>query len=121
MKKTKRKNDSRKKHTVSRGSGLVSAFWLVFFSIWGLLISGIFENAFHAPGIMQAIELKQLESERRLKLIEVENEIALMQNENENLQKNLALQEREIRKTLGYVAEDEILFDFSSTSRIENH
>ena len=113
---------TRSSKSPARSSGQsrwLSRLWAGFFLVWALLVSGVLENTFHAPGIFQAIELKKLESERREKMLTVETEIASMQSETENLQKNVALQEREIRKTLGYVAEDEILFDFSAVSRVK--
>lgn len=114
---SKSSGDSRRDARPPQSSPWPTRFWIGFFLVWALLISGLVENTFHAPGIFQVVELKKLESERREKMVLLETEIAAMQSETENLQKSVALQEREIRKTLGYVAEDEILFDFSAVAR----
>ena len=89
--------------------------WIGLFSLWLLLLSGLLHGLFGAPGIYQAISLQRLLNSKQLLLTRLESEIEQIEGENSALETNRVTQEREIRKTLGYAGQDEIIFDFASS------
>lgn len=101
--------------------------WLTFFGVWMVLLSGGFsgfENgvkstrerlADTAPGLLQYWRLQSMRTERMKFLEKLQNEIAELETEQVLLTQSPAAQERAIRKTLGYVREDEILVDWIET------
>ena len=84
--------------------------WLMVFALWILFLSGIIRS----PGVIQAIRLNSLLDAKQTQIHGLEVQIAHMESEEGRLEKSRAEQEREIRKVLGYIASDEIVFDFSS-------
>jgi len=87
-------------------------FWLFFFAIWILLLSGIFEPWIGAPGLKQKIQVRNLLNETRAKSALVESEVASLEETRKQLETNPVAQEREIRKVLGYLAPGEVVFEF---------
>lgn len=88
--------------------------WVIFFSIWLALLSGCFTASLGTPGIFQAFQLKKFLAVRKKQLQELKLETQKIKSEVHNLESNRYVQEREIRKVLGYIGKDEFVFDFSS-------
>ncbi len=91
-----------------------NTLWLGVFGAWALFLSGAFASFVGSPGIIQAIRLKSLLSSKEAQTSRIRADIAKLQTENQQLEKNKAVQQREIRRVLGYAAPDELIFDFSS-------
>lgn len=88
--------------------------WLGVFAIWLFLLSGItHEFGAGSPGLLQFSRLNGLLQERQAQLLESDAEILKMDTEALLLQTSKFAQEREVRKTMGYVGDNEIIFDFS--------
>jgi cell division protein FtsB len=92
----------------------VARLWAGAFIIWGILLSGVFSPMGGSPGIIQAFRLNTVLNQKQIELAAIESEIEKIEVESAHLEKNPRAQEREVRKTLGYVGSDEIIFDFSS-------
>ena len=90
--------------------------WMGVFSIWGFFLSGLGAGFTGAPGIIQAFHVQSLLDAKEAEQTKIESEIARLESEEERLIKNAYAQEVEIRKNLGYIGEDEIVFEFSSTT-----
>jgi len=88
--------------------------WLSIFGLWTLLLTGVFNTWFGSPGLVQWARLSLLLSKRQDKIAEVENQIVALSAEQVRLEKSSATQQREIRRVLGYVRQDELVFDFSA-------
>ena len=69
------------------------------------------------PGVIQALHLKKLLVLKEGQFRQLENEMQHLSEDHERLEKSRIAQEREVRKTLGYAAEDEIIFDFTAGER----
>ncbi len=93
-----------------------SRTWGLVFGIWVLLLTGILAHWGGTPGIIQAFRLASLLSGKQQKVQELETQIAGLDTESVRLEKSRIAQEREIRRTLGYAASDEIIFDFTAAS-----
>src|SRR4051812_19096789 len=86
--------------------------WIAVFAVWLLFLSGVLSKFTRTPGILQAFRLQALLTERQSQLATIDTENARQTLELQNLKENSAVQEREIRRVLGYAAADEIIFDF---------
>jgi cell division protein FtsB len=91
--------------------------WLMVFGLWMIFLSGAFAGIVGSPGIVQAIRLNGLLESKQTQLSLIEEGVLRLQAEMERLDKSRVAQEREIRRTLGYAAPDEIIFDFSRRER----
>jgi hypothetical protein len=69
------------------------------------------------PGITQAVRLRGLLHSKQAELTGLEAEIQRLDTETIRLERSRIAQEQEIRRTLGYAASDEIIFDFASAKR----
>ena len=98
----------------SRLSLTPTRLWVATFAVWGLLLSGLLEDFTGSPGILQYSRLNHLLELKRADLDRAELDLAAMQQEREALDGNPAFLEREVRRVLGYVAPDELVFDFSA-------
>lgn len=88
--------------------------WLGVFAIWFFLLSGVtHEFGAGSPGLLQLSRLNSLLSERQSQLAASDAEIERLEAESALLEKSKVVQEREVRKTMGYVGENEMIFDFS--------
>ena len=85
--------------------------------IWGLVLSGLFDQTLSSPGVLQALELRSMLNEKQKQVSALESELRSLEEQYQHLEKNEAAIEREIRKNLGYAAADELVFDFSSSVR----
>ncbi len=98
---------------ISLQIGSIHKKWILIFSLWILFLSGLPANLIGSPGVLQAIRLDYLLNTKRQQLEQAEREARRLQTEASLLETNRYFQLREIRKTLGYAAPDEIVFDLS--------
>ncbi len=88
--------------------------WISLFSLWLLFLSGFFASFLGSPGILQAIRLNNLLESKHSQLSVIQNDVNKLQTEAHQLESSRIVQEREVRRILGYAATDEIIFDFSA-------
>ncbi len=86
--------------------------WLCLFVIWFLLLSGVLSFLLGTPGIIQLVRLKNMHSLKEKQAQDLRETIESLEAERLRLEKNTAAQEQEVRRVLGYLAKDEIIFDF---------
>ena len=91
-------------------------FWL--FATWSLLLSGLLSGWIGSPGVLQAVRLSSLLDAKQDQIAKLEAEIERLETERARLHKSPLAQEREIRRVLGYAAQDEIIFDFSGSDTV---
>jgi cell division protein FtsB len=91
--------------------------WIAVFAGWGLLLTGAFSQWVGSPGVLQAVRLSNLLQSKQVQAESLEKQIATLEAERVRLEKSPAAQEQEIRRTLGYAAPDEIIFDFTAAER----
>jgi cell division protein FtsB len=89
--------------------------WLGAFALWSLFLSGAVASVIGSPGVLQLFRLRGLLDSRESELGRLEAEIHRLQTEAGRLGGSKVLQQREIRRVLGYAAPDEIVFDFRQT------
>jgi cell division protein FtsB len=88
--------------------------WVAIFACWLFLLTGVTQRiGFGSPGALQLWSLNELLHTRQDQLAETDAEIAKLEEESVSLEKSRAVQEHEIRKTMGYIGENELIFDFS--------
>lgn len=90
------------------------------FGAWSVILTGAASSIVGSPGVIQAMRLKKLYDSKQAHLASLEAEVKRLEGHNERLDKNRYVQEREIRRTLGYAAADEIIFDFAAAERLDN-
>ncbi|GEM_PF-1809732 len=91
--------------------------WLAVFAFWLFMLSGVTQQfGVGSPGIVQFLGLNHLLEDRQTQSTEIDSEITRLDSDSAALEKSRVVQEREIRKTMGYVAENEMIFDFSLSS-----
>jgi hypothetical protein len=88
--------------------------WFAFFAIWTLLLTGTLGFWMKSPGMKQWYSVKSALNERRQEIGAVETKTISMTNTIHQLEFNPVAQEREIRKVLGYLGEQELVFEFTS-------
>jgi cell division protein FtsB len=102
----------------SAGSGAAGrVVGYALFSLWAVVLSGIFEQTFSSPGVLQALELRGLLEDKQVQVASLEGEIRALEEQIRLLEKNDIAIEREIRRTLGYAASDELIYDFTASGR----
>jgi cell division protein FtsB len=84
------------------------------FGCWLIFLSGFLAPFVGSPGIVQAIRLHGLLDAKQDQMQHIEDQIRQLEAEALRLEKSSVVQEREIRRVLGYAAGDEIIFDFGS-------
>ena len=87
--------------------------WCLIFPLWLGFLSGLFPGKKIAPGIWQAMQLHAYLGQKNAELAEREASFADLDHEYRRLRDDPAVQETEVRRILGYVASDEVVFDFS--------
>ena len=87
--------------------------WISLLSLWAMFLSGILSDLAGSPGLIQSYRLHSLLQSRQHELSGLETQIARMDLDRRRLEENTVVQEREIRRVLGYAAKDELIFDFS--------
>jgi cell division protein FtsB len=92
--------------------------WIAVFAFWLFMLSGVSQHlGFGSPGLVQFLRLNSLLGDRQTQASDIDTAITELETESSSLEKSRVVQEREIRKTMGYVGENEMIFDFSlSTS-----
>jgi hypothetical protein len=91
----------------------VNRAWAFFFGFWALLLTGMFEPTIQSPGLKQWIRVKTALQAKRQDIADTEARSELLQVIAEQLESNPYAQEREIRKVLGFLGDQEVVFDFS--------
>lgn len=86
--------------------------WVGFFVFWFVMLTGIFSQWTGTPGIKQWFEIHTHLSEKKQEIERVEAESTSLKNSEYQLENNPVAQEREIRKVLGFVDQNEIVFEF---------
>lgn len=88
--------------------------WMAIFAFWLFLLTGItHEFGAGSPGLLQFSRLNGLLRDRQQTLADSDAEIEKVEAESALLEKSKGVLEREVRKTMGYVGENEMIFDFS--------
>ena len=87
--------------------------WMAFFGIWFILLTGLLDFWFQSPGLKQWFKVRGSLSARRDETAEIEARTVILQEVAKQLDSNAVAQEREIRKVLGYLGEQEVVFEFS--------
>lgn len=88
--------------------------WIGIFAFWFFLLTGVtYEMGAGSPGLLQFSRLNDLLKDRQSQLSDSDTELEKIEIEAVALEKSRVIQEREIRKTMGYVGENELIFDFS--------
>ncbi|MGE4234421.1 MAG: septum formation initiator family protein [Bacteriovoracia bacterium] len=97
-------------HLTSKGSSRSIKWFVVFsvFFVWVISISGFFGN----KGLLQAYSLSEARRDLRLRIVARENEKQRLEEALRDLQENPAVQEKNIRETLGYVRNGDLVFEF---------
>ncbi|MEK6704741.1 MAG: hypothetical protein AABZ06_03050 [Bdellovibrionota bacterium] len=94
---------------------MTNKIWLAIFGLWLIFISGIPSGLTGSPGLIQLISLKGLLNAKEQQVIQLKDEVTRLEVQSTLLEKSHIAQRREIRRTLGYAAPDELIFDFSVT------
>jgi len=81
--------------------------------VWTLILTGGFSQWVDSPGVLQYWELQDLLKQRREAASLVESNLQSLAEAHAALETDSLTQKREIRKVLGYVGADEIVFEFS--------
>jgi hypothetical protein len=90
----------------------IRKLWLGFFGIWLLLVSGLFDFWIKSPGIKQWLQVEYQVHTKRQEIADIESKSEQYKNVIHQLETNPVAQEREIRKVLGYLGNQEIVFEF---------
>lgn len=88
--------------------------WGFFFGFWALLLTGMFEDfqVFgQSPGLKQWFRVKSALSQKRDEIAEIEARTQQLRTVAQQLESNPYAQEREIRKILGFLGDQEVVFD----------
>lgn len=87
---------------------------VALFAVWALFLSGVMHPLTATPGLYQLLKLEGLHAKRKAQLLAIEHELERTKLQISQIQSDPVVQDREIRRTLGYVKDDEMVFDFSS-------
>lgn len=91
--------------------------WIAIFGCWLFMLSGVLQPlGIGSPGVVQFLRLYSLLGDRQAQSNALDAEIAKLDEESASLEKSRVVLEREIRRTMGYVGENEMIFDFSLSS-----
>jgi cell division protein FtsB len=90
-----------------------SSVWVLVFALWSLFLSGAMASFVGSPGVLQLVRLKSLLATKHATLAQIQDDLKRLQSDAVLLEKSRPLQQREIRRVLGYAAEGELIFDFS--------
>lgn len=88
--------------------------WIAIFAFWLFLLTGLtHEFGAGSPGLLQFTRLNGLLKDRQEQLADSDAQVLKVEAESALLEKSRVVLEREVRKTMGYVGENEMIFDFS--------
>ena len=93
---------------------LVNISWAVFFGLWTVFLSGTLASYVGSPGGLQLLRLRRLLENKRSAQLALEGDVERLETESGRLESSKVAQEREIRRVLGYLGADELVFDFAS-------
>ena len=82
--------------------------------MWVFFLTGAASGIVGSPGATQAIRLQNLLHAKVARLDKIQTQLTVLQAQSRGLEKNPIVQQREIRRVLGYAAPDELIFDFGS-------
>lgn len=99
---------------MKKKASIAGRIWWLIFGCWAILLSGALAGIGGSPGVIQAVQLDRLLQAREEQAHVLEREVQELDEERLRLLKNRAAQEREVRRVLGYVASDELIFEFSA-------
>jgi hypothetical protein len=68
------------------------------------------------PGVLQELNLHSLLNSKEAEQVELQGAIDRLKGEADLLEHSKTVQHREIRRVLGYAADDEIIFEFGTNS-----
>ena len=88
--------------------------WLGLFGVWAFILTGALSGIVGSPGVIQAIRLENLLHSKSARLDTLQTQLNGTSGPGRGLEKSAAVQQREIRRVLGYAAPDELIFDFGS-------
>ncbi len=91
----------------------INRIWLGFFGIWLILLSGLLDFWLQSPGLKQWYRVAATLNERRQEIGGIEERSEYLHQVARELESNTVAQEREIRKVLGYLGDQEAVFEFS--------
>jgi cell division protein FtsB len=92
----------------------IRKLWIGFFGIWLILVSGVLDFWLNkSTGLKQWLQVELLVRERRQEIAEIEAKSESFKNVVYQLENNPIAQEREIRKVLGYLGNQEIVFEIT--------
>jgi cell division protein FtsB len=91
----------------------IRKMWFGFFGIWLILVSGLLDFWIKSPGLKQWAQVELLVRKQRQEIAEVEAKSESFKSTAHQLENNPIAQEREIRKVLGYLGDQEIVFEFT--------
>jgi cell division protein FtsB len=89
----------------------IRKLWMGFFTIWLILVSGLLDFWIQSPGLKQWLQVELLVQKKRQEIAEIETKSDSAKNIIHQLETNPVAQEREIRKVLGYLGEQEVVFE----------
>lgn len=92
---------------------MIKKLWLGFFGVWLILVSGLLDFGNKSPGLKQWLQVELLVRERRQEIADIEAKSETFKNVIYQLEHNPIAQEREIRKVLGYLGNQEIVFEIT--------
>jgi cell division protein FtsB len=85
--------------------------WIGIFCLWLVFLSGIAG----APGVIQAVKLSSLLQSKHAQVTVAQVDISKLETDIALLETSRVVQEREVRRVLGYAGNDEIIFDFTGS------
>ena len=86
--------------------------WIGFFSLWLLILTGVFTPFTQSPGLIQAFRTRSQLAELQTRLASVEESNEMLEAAIQLLQSNPDEQERQIRSKLGYVHKGDLVLVF---------
>ena len=89
----------------------MNKIWFIFFSVWILILSGWVPLFGSAPGVRQVFQLQAHYNRREIELEELKAQRDDYDQLFLKLKRDQGVQEREIRRVLGYTRVDEMVFD----------
>jgi cell division protein FtsB len=91
----------------------VQKTWGILLGLWFLVLSGVLSQPLKTPGLLQVWQLSHFSADRTETIERLQAEVEALNTDASALLKDPTVQEREARRVLGYVAPDEIVFDFT--------
>jgi cell division protein FtsB len=90
-----------------------SLLWVAFFGVWLVLLTGVLHPWISPPGVLQQARLSSLLRSQEDQIQQLEAQISTLEADQLQMSQSSVVQEREVRRVLGFLKDDEIVFDFS--------